>query len=192
MTTWAPTNTPRVVLKYISATIPHSWTIRAARGTSPAAAVAAAVAQMNAFTTALAVWLPDDLAVTEGFFIPQDDTVAVPITPPPSVGGGDVPFGDYSTVDKATELRFAGKSNGGTVTHLSVFGIAINMDVNNDLPPTYGLIPGALSAQVSAAVAALNAGDTVAIDNFTISWYNRATVKVNDYWWRQARKTGGL
>ena len=192
MPDWAPDYTPRAVLKYRSAGLGHSWTLRFARGTDLGDVEADSAAYMAAFITALETVLPTDFAITEAFTIDQDSNIQIPFGTNPVLPTGDVDYTTMSNEDKARSLGFAGKSTLGLPGRLFIFGIAINPDTTSPGGINYGLMTAAEYPIIEDAVAALNAAPFVANDGAQIIYYQRATHKVNDYWWKQARKNGGL
>lgn len=192
MTNWAPDYTPRVIYHYTSAGVPHTWTFRVPRDTPAGTAASMAFGAADGLVGALASLLPDDFSVTAAFYIAQDTNVTIPITPPPVIGTGAVAVAALSTQDKATSLTFPGKSNLGLRHSISVFGIQLTPDSTTVSGQTYGRILAADAATVANAVAALQSSDLVANDNAGVSWYSYCTNKVNDHWWKEARKTGGL
>ena len=192
MTNWAPDYTPRAILKYRSAGLGHSWTLRFARGTDLGDVQADAASWMADFVTALESVLPTDFAVTEAFTIAQDTNIQIPFDNPVVVPDGAVDFTTMSNEDKARSLGFAGKSTLGLPGRLYIFGIAINPDTTSPGGINHGLLTAAEYLIIEDAVAALNNAPFVANDGAQIIFYQRATHKVNDYWWKQARKNGGL
>lgn len=192
MTNWAPDYTPRVIIHYTTAGISHTFTGRVARGTADGAAVAAVVSAFGGLCGALIPVLPDDFTITQVFLIHQDSNITIPVTPAPAIATGASPANGFSTQDKATQLTFPGKSNAGLKHHVSIIGLQFNPDTTTVSGQTYGRITSAESTPVNNAVTALNASALVANDGQEVAWYAYATNKVNDYWWRQARKTGGL
>lgn len=192
MTNWAPDFTQRVLIHYTSAGVPHTQTIRYARGTAAGLAVADAITTFQGEADALDTILCDDFSITAIDFIDEDENVSVPVSGPfPGVAGA-VPIGGFSTQDKATFLRFPGKSNGGLKTSLTIFGVNLSMDSTVITGQTYGRILAADSAPVADVITALTRSTLVANDNRPVTWYQYCTCKVSSYWWRQARKTGGL
>lgn len=193
MTNWAPDYTPRGIIHYTSAGVPHTFTGRSARGTPSATVVGEVFQAFDDLVTALTTILCDDFAITAMFYIAEDTNIQIPVTPAPVLTtGGAVPIANMSTMDKATQLVFPGKSNGGLKARVSILGMNLTMDNTTETGQTHGRITAAESALVADAVAALQDSNLVANDNFPVSWYEYATNKVNDYWWKQARKTGGL
>lgn len=192
MPNWAPDFTPRAIVKYRSAGLAHSWTLRFARGTPTLNVETAAANVLADLVEALESVLPSDFAVTEAFTIAEDANIQIPFTTGLTVAQGDVDFVTMSNEDKARSFGFAGKSSLGLPGRLFVFGIAINPDTTSPGGISYGLLTSAEYPIIQNAVSALNAAPLVANDGAPISFYQRATHKVNDYWWEQARKNGGL
>lgn len=193
MTNWAPDYTPRLIVHYTSAGLPHTWTLRANRGSTAGSSAVSMLASMSSVVTALSSLLCNDLAVTSAFWIDQDTDIQIPIPGAALTSTGTNAISGFTTADKATELRFPGKSLGGLVHHISFFGIQLTMDSNAVDGERYGRMTAAQYATIAAAVAAFaGSRDFVANDNRAVVWYDYATNKVNDYWWKQARKTGGL
>lgn len=192
MTNWAPDYTPRCVIKYRSAGLPHTWTTRAARGTASGSLVPNSLATLDAIVAAMDSILCDDFAVESVFFIEQDTDLQIPFAFSPLTNTGTVAISAFSSMDKATEIRFPGKSLGGLVTHLSIFGAQLSMDSTTGQAQSWGLLPASVSAEAAGAIAALQGSDFYANDNRLTVWYNYATCSVNDHWWKEARKSGGL
>lgn len=192
MPNWAPDYTPRAIVKYRSAGLAHSWTLRYARGTTQLVVETASANFLADFVEALESVLPSDFAVTEAFTIAQDANIQIPFTTGLTVPAGDVDYVTMSTEDKARSFGFAGKSSLGLPGRLFIFGIAINPDTTSSDGISYGLLTSAGYPIIQNAVSALNAAPLVGNDGAAMSFYQRATHKVNDYWWQQARKNGGL
>lgn len=192
MTNWAPDYTPRAILKYRSAGLAHSWTFRFARGTTQAAVEANAEAIATDIAVGLETVLPSDFAITEAFYIAQDSNISIPFSAPVVVPDGAVDYTTMSTEDKARALGFAGKSTLGLPGRLFVFGIAINPDTTSPGGLSYGLMTSAEYPIIANTVAALNGSVLVGNDGAAMNFYQRATHKVNDYWWKVARRSGGF
>lgn len=189
---WAPDFTPRVIYHYTSAGLPHTWTYRVARDTPAGTAASTVFLAARGLILALESLLPDDFSLTSAFFIAQDTNIAIPISPTPVLPTGLVAVAALSTMDKATALTFPAKSNLGLRHSISVFGVQLTPDSTTVSGQTYGRILAADAATVADAVASLNTSGLVANDNAAVTWYDYCTNKVNDHWWKEARKSGGL
>jgi hypothetical protein len=189
MPDFAPTATPRVVYHYTSAGLAHSITFRGFRDESQATSEARATSAIQAIATNLDFLLCEDLVVTQAFYIPQDSEVSV-LASIPTIDAGDVAIEDFSIQDKISSLGFAGKSNAptGSRANFKIFGVSTNPDVTPAVATSNFLITGLENADIAALVTALNGFNLPAIDNGQVRWYNRATLKVNDKWLKDARR----
>ena len=187
MPDFAPSATPRYVLKYVSAGVEHTIMFRAARGTSNGALQTIGEGAADDLFDALSAIMPDDLAAISATLYPQDTDVGIP-TGTPTLPAGAVDTSAWSAVQKIHHLTFSGKGTGGSKVNVKVYGANI-AETTTAIGGDGKLAPGE-SADVDAAVAALSAQSGLrAIDNTAVAvWYPRVTFKTNDYWLRRARQ----
>lgn len=187
MADFAPSATPRYVLKYVNAGVEHTIMFRAARGTSMGALQTIGEGAVDDLFDALGPFLCTDLAAVSATLYEEDSEVGIP-TGVPTLPAGDQVVADYSPTDKVSFFGFAGKGTGGSKVSVKVFGI-LTGDAPDE-PAADGVIKPGESVAVTAAVNALSAQSGLrAIDNTAIAvWYPRVTYKVHDRWLREVRK----
>lgn len=190
MPDFAPSATPRYVAHYRAAGVNHSIMTRGHRGESTITTEARARDVLSQLFGAFASILAFDFQWLEAFYIPQDTEIGFASAVPPAVVGS-IFVTDMSPQDKITSWTFAGKSSLGSKARISCYGMQYTPDVAGPSPFKDFIVLSSESTAVSDAVDALNGNETVGIDNGTVLWYPRATLKVNDHWLREVR-TGGI
>lgn len=177
---FAPTATPRVIEKYVSAGVEHSMQFRRPRGEGISSSLTAARSRFTAMLTALVTLLPTDFAWLDESYIPQDSDVAggTGWGGPGSLVGPQV-LTTYTGVMKVTATTFTARSSGAN-TKIEVFGVFWDpSDVAG--PAANGKVDAGESSVIAAAVTALNAGSGIyAIDGTQAFAHPYATVKPND------------
>jgi len=189
MADYAASFTPRIIFHYVSGGVGHTMQFRGFRGETQA--VVGNRGRLAAFGLAseIAAWLPDDFQWLSAVYIEEDDDLSTPDVVPLPVTGS-IAVATLSPEDKARFLGFAGRGTGPGASKASVrlFGVSVLTDDAGASVAKDFVITGVESALVADAVTAMDAANTAAIDNTRITWYNRATVKIHDYWLRQIRK----
>lgn len=177
---FAPTATPRVLEKYVSAGVEHVMEFRRPRGEGPATSLTAARATFAAIHTNLSALLPNDFAWLDELYIPQDSDVASGSGwgGPGSIVGSQDPA-DYTPIMKITATSFSGRSV-QSKTRISIFGVFWDpSDVSG--PAADGRVLSGENSAIAAVVTALNnTAPTYAIDGTLAAFHPRATVKPND------------
>lgn len=189
MPDFAPSATPRYVAHYRSAGVNHSATTRGYRDEATIATVARGRDVLNQLFAAFASILANDFQWLAAFYIPQDTEVGFAAALPDPVTGLAL-LTDMSPQDKITSFNFAGKSSNGSKARISVYGCNYFADAPGpNIYKDFVLLSGE-SAIITAAVTALNGNAVAGIDNGEVTWYPRATIKVNDHWLQEVRKGG--
>jgi len=189
MPDFAPNVTPRFKLHYHVATRDHVMQFRGVRGISTGQMGDNGRAAAAALFTAMAPVLADDLAFLSAEIALTDSDVFFP-TAVPSPVTGEVAVATYSKQDTISHLTFNGRGQAlGSKTNVKLYGCNFNPDaVPANLISDFVFTPGE-SAVIDAAVLALQtAAGIVAIDNSSIIWSGRVTLKVNDFWLRKVRQ----
>ena len=188
MPDFAPNLTPRYVVKYLSAGLPHDVMLR-----GPSTAVLndfliGAAATLTAIQTALHTILPTDFAWVSAKACAANDVVFFPAGLPAAGTAGVIDPGDMSHMNRACELNFIGRAR-STPWSLAIFGVYFLLD-DPASPASNGRIEPGQSAPVTAAIAAINANTGLAAANNLRPILNTyANYKVNDHWLRIARRT---
>jgi len=188
MPDFAPNVTPRYILKYHCARRDHTVMMRTQRGTSFALTESYGQQLFGDLFDNLKVLLPDDLAFIAAAISLTDDDLSFPAAVPTAVVG-QVALATVTGQDGISHLTFAGRGSLGSKVNLHIYGAQLTPDLLPDNPASDFVILASESAAVAAAIAVLVANSHIrAIDNTTPAWYQRATLKVNDFWLRQLRK----
>lgn len=186
MPDYAPDFTPRYIAAYRAAGVNHTAQIRGYRGESAIAVVDRGAGALGDLFGAIEAALAEDFTWLAAFYIPEDSNVSVPATLP-AAPTGLVALEDFSSSDKISHLTFAGKGATGAKNSLKVYGTVKNLDLAGEHAFTDFILLASESGVVTSIVSTLNARDVAAIDNSVTSWYQRATVKINDAWLRRLR-----
>lgn len=189
MPDFAPNVTARYKLHYTAVGRSHTILVRAPRGTIFADIVSNARVYLNAFFSALAPNLVDDLAFVSAEAALTDSDLFFPATVPTAVVGA-IAIALYSKQDSITHLTFSGRGTAGSKCNLKVFGWQANPDTLPTNQASDFVINATESAAISSAIAVLNGSPAsrVAIDNTPPTYHLRATVKINDFWLRRVRQ----
>lgn len=171
-----PNNTERWYLTYQQGTLEHTITMRTRDGITLATVQAAFDAFMTACNPLL--WLSTTTQLNRSL---KGTNVRLPQDLGPLAG-------TYGTVvpnsrDAVFGLAFPGRSVLGHKAR--VYPIGVKLQGDNNFVYTAAEVAG-----VSAAITALNAGDTnfwVGIDGEAVNWYPYATSKMNDHYVNKAR-----
>ncbi len=188
MPDYAPSATPRYKLIYNNAGVQHSVQLRGERDEAQGATVTRSQGVLESLFASLSPLLCTDLQFISAFYIPKDSEVSVVAAVPAAVPAPPNVIGGFSAQDKISSLSFAGKSSLGSRARLSIFGIFLNPDALPAGIASNFVLLSSESAPVSDAVTSLNLGALPAIDGGVITWYTRATLKVNDHWLRRVRQ----
>jgi len=189
MTSYSPSYTSRYRAKYRACGIEHSIQLRKALGASFATTDLLAGTVHDLFN-AFAAQMPVDLEFISGEVAEEGSDIFVPGTTPAAVTGL-VAVADYTPFQKVTHTRFAGKAPGSRAS-CELYGIwweYSNIASDANTIPYDGLATAAEWGVIGTAVALLNTQAFANSGQATV-WYNRATVKVNDFWLRQVRSGG--
>lgn len=184
---WAPTATPRWVMRYRSARIEHTFLVRGYRNESQAATEARAANFANAYFDALKGKLADDLLFISARYIPQDSNVSVVSVLPTAVTGSNA-LNLFKNKHRAMEGHFAGSTGTGAKAGFNIFGLLV--DAGDDTNPDDNdyIITGNEDTDVAAAIAVINGFNLAGIDNSQITVVQQMTIKQNDYWIKRIRK----
>jgi len=180
MTAFAPTATPRVLERYVSAGVEHVMQLRRPRGEGISSSLIAARATFTGLATALTALLPTDFAWLSELYIPEDSDVAQGTGyPGPGSIVGSQTISDYTGVMKITATTFTGRSILSN-TKVEVFGVFWDPS-DTAGPAANGKVTTGESSDVAAAVTLLNgSGTTYAIDGAIATFHQYATIKPND------------
>lgn len=187
MADFAPNVTPRYRLKYNAVGRPHSVMVRGSRGTSFAGMEALGISAFFGLFSALDTLMCDDLAFISADIALTDSDLFFPASVP-GVVTGTSPIAQYSKMDSISHWTFSGRGDLGSKVSMKLYGI---QNVSDVLPATVHsdfVLLGTEDTRVADAVAVLNAGAIVTVDNTQAAWLNRVTIKINDFWLRQVRK----
>lgn len=190
MPDFAPSATPRYVAHYRAGGVNHSIMTRGHRGENTITTEARARNVLSQLFTAFIPILAFDFQWLEAFYIPQDTEIGFGSDVPPAVVG-TIFVTDMSPQDKITSFTFAGKSSLGSKARISCYGMQLNPDSAG--PNIYKdfILLASESTIIADAVNALNGNEVPGIDNGTVLWYPRCTLKMNDHWLKEVR-TGGI
>lgn len=183
----APTFTPRYVCKYRAGGRTHDFLTRGARGESQAATVTRSQTFINAFFTALASKLPDDLSFISATYYPQDSNVGVPVGRPVAVVGL-VALGDFTVAQKIAATRFSGKTSGGSKANYNVFSLSFRVGDAADADGVDYTLATNEDTAIDNAMAAIFSNNMPGIDGTTIVPYAQATIKQHDHYVKRVRK----
>lgn len=189
MPDFAPTATPRYVVKYRSAGLNHSWTIRGNRNETSATTIGRGANLAAELRNAVKAFLADDFTFLSAFYIPQDTEVSVGAELP-SQDVGLIPVEDFKREDKIRVLTISGKSSNGSRSHISIWGYKLPTDPDTEGPASDFIVLATESAAVLAAIGALNARNVAGIDNGVVEYYPYATIKTNDRGVKKVRQGG--
>jgi len=144
-----------------------------------------ALADVNAFFTALAPLLFNDFAFTDCSFQAAGTLFSVPAPPPAPItpGGGSPTKGDAPRF-----ISFVGRSSGGRKVALTVYGVTADPG-NSDqaISQDYRLLYGE-QAQVAAAITVLVYSSFSAVDGpEPVTWKQYANLGYNSHFQRKLR-----
>lgn len=190
MADFAPNVTARYRLHYNVVGRDHTVQCRLVRGIDAGTLQADGAAYLRSVFAALAGAMADDLAFTSAEYALTDSDLFFPAALPAAVTGGQA-LALFSIQDSITHLTFSGRGSFGSKINVKIYGRQADPDT---LPPGSSsdfVITAAENAAIAAAIAALNTspgGRIVCIDNTPAAYHQRATLKVNDYWLKLARR----
>ncbi len=190
MPDFAPNVTARYRLHYNVAGRVHTIQCRGVRGIDVSTLQADGSAYLRGLFAAMAGLMADDLAFVSAQYALTDSDLFFPATVPAAVVGG-VAAATFSKQDGITHLTFSGRGASGSKINQKLYGVQVNADV---VPANFYsdfVVLTSDAVQFANAVAALNtspSGRIVAIDNSVPAYYNRITVKINDFWLRKVRQ----
>jgi len=182
MTDFAPNFTPRYRVRYRASGATHSQTWRFTAD----ADLVGAIADIQAYYTAIQDTLDDQFAVLSTSFAGIGSDVFLPADPITVVGAQDQ--SGLQPSQKAAQLDFVGRTSGGLRMIIYQYGYSF---IGVGEPGGGGdfRVTGAEDAHVGDAVAALNAaGFLCGNDDLAGTWYPYANLKYNDYWMRKVRQ----
>lgn len=190
MADFAPTATPRYTAEYVSAGVTHTVTFRGARGIDTAAMTVLGIAACEALAEALQSLLPTDFAWTNAKVGLEDSDLMFPATTPGATSG-DVDLADLSDQDRISRLTFPARGTLGSKFRVSMYGLSFSPDDTTPNPASNFIVTRGESGVVAGAFDDLAAISGLrAIDNSSLIWGNRATLKVDDHWLKLLRRGG--
>jgi len=191
MTSYAPNWTSRYRAKYNVCGIDHTIQLRKQVGATPAATALLAGTAQSIFNAAAAqlcddfTWISAEQA-DEGSDIFYPSTLPTPVT-------GTLAITAYTPFQKVTHTRMQGRAFGSRAS-IEMYGI-LWFYAHKGLSPaeaTVGYDGKVTSAEAAFIGTIKSLLDTQAFANSggPTVWYDRATVKVNDFWLRAVRSGG--
>jgi hypothetical protein len=180
MPDYAPTFTPRYILKYRNAGYTHNIMVRRTRGEAQAAMIAGARAALGSFFSAMVGKLADDLAFISASYIAEDSTVAFPAAVPVFPSGTLNALSLFSKQDRITAAHFPCTSGNAQKGGLFLFGLLLNPDTVPDSDSSDFIFTQGEDTDFDTAVAVLNGAGLTAIDSYAATWHYAVTVKPHD------------
>lgn len=184
MTTYAPTFTPRLRVKYKAGKIAHTLQVRGPRGASAATIEGYKDPVANCFV-ALAAHLYNDFAWISAEIALTDSEAFIPIAVSGIVPVGAVVLTTQSAVNRIRGLTISGRAPGSRA-RFTMFGIEFTANIDTGAgadgiitateEPALTTISGIANTYFKA-----NSGDTT-------FWYNRGTYKGNDHLLKLVRR----
>lgn len=187
MPDYAPNYTARYKLTYIAAGVVHDMTLRFARGSVRSTVVTLGNEVADDLFDALHLNMPTDVAAIGVETMMDDETYWTPSATIPTLTAGAHPPSTYSPVQKIISLTFPGKG-GSSKARVVIYGYFVEQDLTTGWALDMKILP-AEDPRVAAAIDVLQAAASLkAINNVNAVWYERATVKPNDFLLRLVRR----
>lgn len=188
MTDYAPNFTPRYLAHYKSAGFNHSIMYRAQRGHPKADVVSDGQLTIQAIMNVLADQLPTDFAYSSATYYEMDSDIGDSGVAVPAATTGLADLGDYSPMVRAASTTFKGSAFGSKAS-FAVFGLLWDFADPTGVAGN-GRVESAEDPNIAGVLTVLDGATNwrVISNAGTPRWYRFATVKVNDYWLKQARK----
>ena len=184
MTTFAPTFTPRLRVGYTVGRVPHSITVRGARGATLATMGGLVDPVANCFV-ALAAYMFAEFAWLDAAVALTDSEIFNPVAVSGIIPVGAIPVGATSAVARIRQLTITGRAPDSRA-RLSLFGMQFASgaatDVAADGVVTGAEVPGILTV-AGIANTYFHAGSGAGA-----LWRTRGTYKTNDHLLRLVRR----
>lgn len=183
MPTYAPTFTPRYRVKYRAAGIEHTVLCRGPRGAN----LVDMTTRGNSFSTmfgALTAVLADDFEWISADVALTDEDTWAPTTVPATVTGV-APVANFTIMQRIMSTTFSGRAP-GSKARFSLYGFAWTPATLANVAEDF-ILTGAEIAGIATIVTEAS-GHFFAGSGQAASFYNRATVKVNDFLLKKARR----
>lgn len=188
MPDFAPTVTPRYVLSYRAGGREHDVMMRGQRGISAALMESYGAGLYNQIFTLLAAGMPDDLEFLAARVALTDSNLFFPAALPVQVTGL-VALATLSKQDTISHVTFAGRGSLGSKVSQHFYSLQLGPDTVPGGNEQDFVITSGESAFIGDVVDAFQADSHIrAIDNSQPVWYQRVTLKVNDYWLKRLRQ----
>lgn len=184
MTTYAPTFTPRLRVKYTCGRIAHSIQVRGPRGASLSVMGGLVDPVANCFV-ALATYLFNDFAWVSAEVALTDSESFAPVPTSGIIPVGGVVLATQSAMQRIRGLTISGRAPGSR-SRFTMFGLVFAESSTTDIGAD-GVITG---AEVAGVTTIKGIADTYFKANSGASaiWYNRGTYKRNDHLLKLVRR----
>jgi len=184
MTTYAPTFTPRLRVKYKCGGIAHSMQVRGPRGATLATMGGLVDPIANCFV-ALATYLYSDFSWISAEAALTDEESFAPVAVSGIIPVGGVPLVAQSAVNRIRGLTISGRAPGSR-SRFTMFGLFFASSAMTDIGNN-GVITGTEVAGMTTIAGIANSYFR-ANSGASAIWYNRGTYKVNDHLLKLVRR----